>query len=121
MQSKFCGKGHNNWSTWTSTSGQVQRYCKTCRQLRAGTYNNRKASAKGSHTRKEFLEKLSSYSKCPECDRKWEDMPYSKGKARYKITEDHVIPLSKGGSDDIENIQPLCYQCNFKKGHKDRK
>ena len=47
MKSKFCGKGHNNWSTWTSTNGKVKRYCKTCRQLRAGTYNNRKDDGKG--------------------------------------------------------------------------
>lgn len=117
MKNTTCKKGHNNWSTWTSTSGEVQRYCKTCRQLRARNYSKRKLDAKGSHTKKEFETKLATYEKCPGCNRRWEYIPPSKGNAKYTITEDHIKPLLEGGTDDIDNIQPLCYQCNFKKGH----
>ena len=34
------------------------------------------------------------------------------------LTVDHVIPLALGGLNDITNIQPLCIDCNMKKGIK---
>ncbi|GIW67915.1 MAG: hypothetical protein KatS3mg096_783 [Candidatus Parcubacteria bacterium] len=35
-----------------------------------------------------------------------------------EITIDHIVPLSKGGTNLIENLQPLCRSCNCKKNNK---
>ena len=35
-----------------------------------------------------------------------------------ELTADHVIPRSKGGTNNIENLVPSCKKCNLKKGAK---
>ena len=41
--------------------------------------------------------------KCVKCD------------SEFEIEYDHIIPVTKGGSSTIENIQILCRKCNRKK------
>jgi 5-methylcytosine-specific restriction endonuclease McrA len=41
-----------------------------------------------------------------------------KREPKIKFTVDHVVPIARGGSNTIENIQPLCMPCNAKKHDK---
>lgn len=57
-------------------------------------------------------------------DEEWDEILVRFGKKCLRcgteklITKDHVIPVSKGGRDVAENIQPLCLSCNSIKGQK---
>lgn len=67
---------------------------------------NRKAQKYqgGSFTEQEWLDLCARYDyRCLCC------------KEQKPLTVDHVMPLSKGGSNDIGNIQPLCGSCNSSK------
>lgn len=64
----------------------------------------------GSHTTTEWNELCAKYDYvCLHCGRK---------EPEIKLTRDHIIPLSKGGTDNIDNIQPLCGPCNSSKKDK---
>jgi 5-methylcytosine-specific restriction endonuclease McrA len=36
---------------------------------------------------------------------------------RYASIIDHVIPLCRGGTNDVDNFQVLCEPCNGRKAH----
>jgi 5-methylcytosine-specific restriction endonuclease McrA len=70
----------------------------------------RERNAFGSFTRSEWVTLLDAYSHtCLSC---------LKSDPEVKLTADHVVPLVKGGSNTIDNIQPLCGPCNSSKGTK---
>jgi 5-methylcytosine-specific restriction endonuclease McrA len=100
----------------SSTTGKVSRYCRPCQGKRREAHAARKLANGGSHTRGAWLEKLKQYERCPRCGRRWEDIPPRPNKRYAHVwTKDHIVSLKQGGTDDISNIQPLCYRCNSAK------
>lgn len=64
----------------------------------------RKRANGGTYTAREWRDLCAKYDhRCLCC-----------GEAK-PLTPDHVIPISRGGSNDISNIQCLCLDCNLRK------
>ena len=72
----------------------------------------RKLAAGGTYTAKQIQEQLARQKhKCYYCQKK-----LKKQGDKYIYHVEHVVPLSKGGSNDISNIVASCPFCNNSKG-----
>ena len=86
---------------WAENNPGKVRQAKTnnLRKRRAARHTSRRH-----FTVEEFKELCARYgNKCLAC-----------GDTEAVLEADHVVPLVKGGSDSINNIQPLCGSCNRK-------
>jgi 5-methylcytosine-specific restriction endonuclease McrA len=84
----------NKWRKENPERAQVQIHNRRARKTQAG----------GSYTTEEWQALRKKYMfQCVCCLR------------RRKLVPDHVIPIAKGGTSNIDNIQPLCQPCNSRK------
>lgn len=105
LKGKTSGDKHYNWKGGISKD---HTYWGRLRRMRI-------KNVEGYHTLEEWenLKKKHNYI-CLSCKNK---EPFTNLYYKF-LTEDHIIPISKGGSNNIDNIQPLCHSCNSKKRNK---
>lgn len=100
-------------SSARSTSGKGGAIGKWGSTGHAATRAQRLAAArqKGTHTKEEWVNLVEIMGhKCVRCGISADDLEGG------VLCKDHILPIYQGGSDSIENIQPLCRNCNSSKG-----
>lgn len=115
---RMTGSGNGNWKGGWSIERQREKHRDWCRRnrdrvaARGARRRARKRAAPGSFTADEWLAIKRDYAfKCVGCGR-----PET---LIEPLTVDHKVPLSRGGTNYADNIQPMCLQCNSSKGNRD--
>src|SRR3990167_2126603 len=93
------GEKSHNWKGGITTYARKLWFNRQRRVIKLGNG--------GAHTQGEWEILKAQYN--------WTCLACKKVETEITLTVDHVIPLSRGGSDNIENVQPLCRSCNAKK------
>lgn len=94
------GSNHWKWKGGISIGANSQDYRTTIEEKRRA----KKRANGGSFTVQEWIYlKQLCLNRCVCCRRP---------EPEIKLTVDHILPISLGGTSFIENIQPLCKSCN---------
>jgi hypothetical protein len=80
-----------------------------CAEVREANHRRRavELSAEGNFSAKDWVTLVEKSPRCHWCKRKWS--------GKRKPTHDHVIPLTKGGLNSLENSVCSCSSCNSSK------
>lgn len=101
-------KANRPWTT-LEKKAYLKKWREDNKDLKNSYQRNRQHRLRangGSVTHQEWLDLCAYYGNvCLKC-------------GKEETTMDHVVPVSKGGTHSIENIQPLCGSCNSSKGTK---
>jgi 5-methylcytosine-specific restriction endonuclease McrA len=97
---KAAGPSNHSWKGGISLNPDYRRFIENRRRVA-----KRQNGGTHSYADWEALKRRFNYT-CLSCRRR---------EPAITLSQDHVIPISRGGSDDISNIQPLCRRCNFVK------
>lgn len=106
---KFCARARRRYKDNPEREKALRRRWKKNNLGKRRAYDQRRRARKNKVISRpyDFKAICTQYgNKCLRCDRNDID-----------LTVDHVIPISWGGPDTADNIQPLCLSCNAGKGN----
>ncbi len=95
---------------WTEENTETVR---AIARRKAHRRRGRRVAAKGEYTETQWQDRLAFYGfRCYLCSIEWFSLdPFDR-------TVDHVIPLSRGGTNWPANLRPACRSCNSSKNPK---
>lgn len=97
---EISGENHYLWKGGISSTKEYDHHMRRLRRARL-----RDAPGTFSLNDWELLKESFNYT-CVRC---------KKTEPEIKLTVDHIVALSRGGSNHLDNIQPLCQRCNAQK------
>jgi len=98
QRKKLSGENSSKWK------GGITNDKKQYKKIKKHEYRSRKFKADGKYSLEEWLGLKKKYNYMCLCCKRYEP--------EIVLSVDHIIPLSSGGSNNIDNIQPLCCECN---------
>lgn len=78
--------------------------CDYCSLIKADIKKQRRKENKSKKMRKEAREIMAKFDFCADC-----------GGPKEHIH--HIVPLAEGGTNDVDNLKPLCKACHHKYHH----
>lgn len=78
---------------------------------------SRTGTARWKTLRKQALRvaQTTGITNCPTCHT---PLNYTQGRLPNSAEPDHILPVSRGGTDTLDNIRILCRRCNQSKGNR---
>ena len=98
---EYTERKKENDRQWNKNHREYRNYMDMIRRMKL-------KEIEGNFTLEEWQNKKNEFDFiCPLCNRK---------EPEIKLSIDHIVPISRNGTNWIANIQPLCKNCNSSKG-----